>query len=156
MSQEDIDIYNALQYNEVKEYWYYIVPTSVRRSGQMRISNKKFNSLKNQYNKLKTMGNSILKQEFYFGIDNFNTHGEEGLLCIGIDNNGMPDDEFEGTFENLTNYLKGNYMTDEMVEDGDILTKVDLNLADEDTEENRQAVIALFKERLPFIELEIN
>lgn len=49
MKQEDIDIYKALQYNEVKGYWFYIVPTSVRRSGQMKISTKKYNYLKNQY-----------------------------------------------------------------------------------------------------------
>lgn len=92
------------------------------------------------------MEDLILEKEFYFGIDNENTHGEEGLLCIGIDNRGMPDDELEGTFEELIEYIKN----------GDLVTKIDLNLADEDTEENRKTITAFFLERLPLVELEIN
>lgn len=52
MKQEDIEIYKALHYNEVKRYWFYIVPTSIRRSGQIRISDKKYNLLKIQYESL--------------------------------------------------------------------------------------------------------
>jgi hypothetical protein len=49
MKQEDKEVYLALQYNEVKGYWFYIVPTSVRRSGEIKISDKKYKSLKHQY-----------------------------------------------------------------------------------------------------------
>lgn len=52
MKQEDIEIFNALQYHE-DGYYFYIVPTSVRRSGQLKVSVKKYNKLKDQFNKIK-------------------------------------------------------------------------------------------------------
>lgn len=53
MKQEDKEIFEALKYNEDKKYWFYIVPTSVRRSGEMKVSDKKYNELKKQYEKIK-------------------------------------------------------------------------------------------------------
>lgn len=49
MKDIDKEIFEALKYNEYKNYWYYTVPTSVRRSGEYKISHKKYTSLKQQY-----------------------------------------------------------------------------------------------------------
>jgi len=53
MKSEDLEIFQSLQFNEVKGYYFFIVPTSVRRSGEFKISMKKYNQLKTQFDKLK-------------------------------------------------------------------------------------------------------
>lgn len=52
MKKEDLEIFNALKFNESKGYYYYIVSTSVRRSGEMKISINKYNKLKSAFEKL--------------------------------------------------------------------------------------------------------
>lgn len=52
MKIEDIEIYKALKYNHDKNYWYYLVPTNVRRSGEMKVSIKKYHLLKSKYESL--------------------------------------------------------------------------------------------------------
>lgn len=54
ISKEDIELYKSLQFNDQKGYWFYIVSTNVRRSGMMRVSNKKHKLLKDKYDKLTT------------------------------------------------------------------------------------------------------
>lgn len=48
MKQADIDIYLILRYDE-RGFYYYLVPTSVRRSGIYKVSVKKYNRLKLEY-----------------------------------------------------------------------------------------------------------
>jgi hypothetical protein len=50
MKQSDIDTYLILRYNE-KGFYYYHVPTTVRRSGVYKVSVKKYKRLKEQYEK---------------------------------------------------------------------------------------------------------
>jgi len=54
MKPEDLEIFQALQFHETKGYYFYIVPTSVRRSGEFKVSIKKYNQLKTQFDKLKS------------------------------------------------------------------------------------------------------
>jgi uncharacterized protein VirK/YbjX len=56
MKSEDKEIFESLQYNDYKKYWFYIVPTSVRRIGQMKINDKKYRELKKQYEMLSQNG----------------------------------------------------------------------------------------------------
>ena len=44
----DREIFNALK-KHIKGYWYYSVPTSVRRSGEYKISDKKYKQLKDKF-----------------------------------------------------------------------------------------------------------
>lgn len=46
MKKEDIEIYLSLKYDE-SGFYYYIVPTSFRRSGICKVSVSKYNKLKN-------------------------------------------------------------------------------------------------------------
>ncbi len=41
--------FQAMKYDRGKKFWYYTVPTTVRRSGRMRISNKKAEMLIKKY-----------------------------------------------------------------------------------------------------------
>jgi hypothetical protein len=52
MKVKDKEIFEILKFNEIGKYWYYLVPTSVRRSGIYKISINKYNKLKSQYLKI--------------------------------------------------------------------------------------------------------
>lgn len=51
MKPEDIEIFKALRYDNEKGYYYYIVSTKVRRLGFVKVSVKKYDKLKQQYEK---------------------------------------------------------------------------------------------------------
>ena len=53
MKKSDLEIFLALRYNE-KGFYYYTVPCSVRRSGIYKVSVKKYEKLKKQYDNINT------------------------------------------------------------------------------------------------------
>lgn len=63
MKPKDLEIFNALRFDEIGKYWYYHVSTSKRRSGQMRVSNKKYAELKKEYNNESAKESGCLQQK---------------------------------------------------------------------------------------------
>jgi HEPN domain-containing protein len=47
---------------------------------------------------------------FIWGIDTENTHGIAGLIDVGENNCSHPEDIFEGTFDEMIEYIKDRYL----------------------------------------------